>query len=176
MASLTSKSRGTRPAGSSSDPVSPYLPLESCARGRQGVSRDILIHMHRLRMLSEIVESREASRAMTLKRSFSRMFPASKVSPTIVSIDINTTYRICLAKCSLRVKLSVHGGKSVQKNRWPFFFFDGLCESPSMLSLSVASSSFSSSSPSPISTSCDCCCDLSVPSSLRVDVTGSSKS
>jgi hypothetical protein len=47
----------------------------------------------------------------------------------------------------------------VQKKRWPFFFFDGLCESLVMLSLSDPSSSsaISSSSASPISTSSLAC-------------------
>ena len=66
----------------------------------------------------------------------------------------HATNRMCLAKCSLRVKLSWHGGNSVQKKRWPFFFFDGRCESLVTLSLSDPSSSApSSASPSPISTS-----------------------
>jgi hypothetical protein len=66
----------------------------------------------------------------------------------------HSTNRICLAKCSLLVKLSWHGGNSVQKKRWPFFFFDGRCESLVTLSLSDPSSSApSSASPSPISTS-----------------------
>lgn len=34
-------------------------------------------------------------------------------------------FLMCRAKCSLRVKLNWHGGNSVQKNRCPFFFFDG---------------------------------------------------
>lgn len=63
---------------------------------------------------------------------------------------------MCLAKCSLLVKLSWQGGKSVQKKRCPFFFLDGGCESLFTLSLSEPSSSPSpsSSSASPISTSC----------------------
>ena len=75
------------------------------------------------------------------------------------------TYRMCLAKCSLLVKLRLQGGKSVQKKRCPFFFFDGLPLSLFTLSLSDPSLS-SSSSPSPICTSsaasadcvdvCDC--------------------
>jgi hypothetical protein len=59
---------------------------------------------------------------------------------------------MCLAKCSLLVKLKLQGGKSVQKKRCPFFFFEGLFVSLSTLSLSDPSLS-SSSSPSPICTS-----------------------
>lgn len=62
---------------------------------------------------------------------------------------------MCLARCSLRVKLSWQGGKSVQKNRCAFFFFEGLSPSLPTLSLSEPSSSFSSSSASPISMSCE---------------------
>ena len=62
------------------------------------------------------------------------------------------TYLICLAKCSLLVKLSVQGGYSVQKNLWPFFFFVDLPGLPSTLSFSDPSWSPSESS---ISTSCD---------------------
>lgn len=110
--------------------------------------------MHRLGVLSKVVQSRESSGAVTLKWSFSSVFPKHGQQSTY-SRSIQPTHLICLAKCSLRVKLSWQGGKSVQKNRCPFFFFDGLCESPSTLSLSEPSSSFSSSSPSPISTSSD---------------------
>ena len=64
-------------------------------------------------------------------------------------------FLMCLARCSLRVKLRLQGGNSVQKNLWPFFFLDGLCESLVTLSLSDPSSSAAfSSSPSAMSTSC----------------------
>lgn len=62
------------------------------------------------------------------------------------------TYRMCLAKCSLLVKLRLQGGNSVQKNRCPFFFFEGLLVS--LVTLSLSDPSLSSSSPSPIRTSC----------------------
>lgn len=75
---------------------------------------------------------------------------------------------MCLARCSLRVKLNWQGGKSVQKNRWPFFFLVGRFESPSTLS----SSEISRSSSSIMSTSCAssdfvCLCDDSRTASLR---------
>lgn len=79
----------------------------------------------------------------------------------LISTIVVQTNRMCLAKCSLRVKLNWHGGNSVQKKRWPFFFFDGRCESLVTLSLSDPSSSApSSASPSPISTSSDDTVDL----------------
>jgi hypothetical protein len=59
---------------------------------------------------------------------------------------------MCLARCSLRVKLRLQGGNSVQKNRWPFFFLEGLFVS--LVTLSLSEPSLSSSSPSAISTSC----------------------
>lgn len=59
---------------------------------------------------------------------------------------------MCLAKCSLLVKLRLQGGNSVQKNRCPFFFFEGLFVS--LVTLSLSDPSLSSSSPSPICTSC----------------------
>ena len=62
-------------------------------------------------------------------------------------------HRICRARCSLLVKLSLHGGNSVQKNRCPFFFFEGLPVSGSTVSPSEPPSP--SPSDSPISTSCD---------------------
>jgi hypothetical protein len=58
---------------------------------------------------------------------------------------------MCLARCSLLVKLKLQGGNSVQKNRCPFFFFEGLLVS--LVTLSLSDPSLSSSSPSPISTS-----------------------
>lgn len=61
------------------------------------------------------------------------------------------TYRMCRARCSLRVKLRLQGGNSVQKKRWPFFFFDG--RFVSLVTLSLSEPSLSSSSPSPISVS-----------------------
>ena len=59
---------------------------------------------------------------------------------------------MCLAKCSLLVKLRLQGGNSVQKKRCPFFFFEG--RFVSLVTLSLSDPSLSSSSPSPICTSC----------------------
>lgn len=57
---------------------------------------------------------------------------------------------MCRAKCSLLVKLKLHGGYSVQKNRWDFFFF--VDRVPSAATLSTSDPSSSPSVPS-ISTS-----------------------
>jgi hypothetical protein len=59
---------------------------------------------------------------------------------------------MCLARCSLLVKLRLQGGNSVQKKRWPFFFLEGLFVS--LVTLSLSEPSLSSSSPSAMSTSC----------------------
>lgn len=63
------------------------------------------------------------------------------------------THRMWRARCSLLVKLNLHGGNSVQKNFWPFFFFVGR-PSPSTLSLSDPPPP-PSPSESAISTSCE---------------------
>lgn len=60
---------------------------------------------------------------------------------------------MCRARCSLLVKLKWHGGNSVQKKRWPFFFFEADFESP--FTLSSSEPSRPSSSAPPISTSCE---------------------
>lgn len=80
------------------------------------------------------------------------------ISTGLVTIKgYKQAHLICRARCSLRVKLSWHGGKSVQKNRWPFFFFFGLCESLVTLSLSDSSSPSSSSAISMSPESLDAC-------------------
>lgn len=109
--------------------------------------------MHSLCMLTQIIQSGEAARAVALKRSFARMFPIrlSEKPPKRPAKIRRRTYRMCRARCSLRVKLSLQGGKSVHQNLWPFFFLDGR---PSASTLS-ASEPISSSSSSSISTSCD---------------------
>lgn len=53
---------------------------------------------------------------------------------------------MCRARCSLRVKLNLHGGNSVQKKRCPFFFLDGFPVSASTLSASEPPSPSSESS------------------------------
>jgi hypothetical protein len=76
---------------------------------------------------------------------------------------------MCRAKCSLRVKLRLQGGKSVQKKRCPFFFLDGRFESLVTLSLSEPSLS---SSPSPICTSWVGFCASSLLCSLLLEADG----
>jgi hypothetical protein len=78
VATLAAESRSPRPAGLLSGSVSPYLPLESRARSCQGVSRDLLVHMHSLRMLPKIVKPRETPRAMTCEGALASVFPANE--------------------------------------------------------------------------------------------------
>ena len=82
---------------------------------------------------------------------------------------------MCLARCSLLVKLKLQGGNSVQKKRCPFFFLDGLFVS--LVTLSLSDPSLSSSSPSPSAISMSCCeatdcvdlCESPLLSSLLVE-------
>jgi hypothetical protein len=55
--------------------ISPDLTLEPCAGSGERVAWYILVHVNSLRVLAEIVETREPARAVTLKGSFSGMFP-----------------------------------------------------------------------------------------------------
>ena len=113
---------------------------------------------------------------MALERSFTSVLTVKQVSKKKGSTSSELTYRMCRARCSLRVKLRLHGGKSVQKKRWPFFFLEGRFES--LLTLSLSDPSFSSSSPSPICTSCECddLCESSLLCSLLLEAEGVSLS
>lgn len=104
---------------------------------------------------------------MALEGPLSGMFPDT-VSRDLVPQSYNT-YLMCLARCSLRVKLNLHGGNSVQKNLWPFFFLDTRPVSGSTLSASEASSP---SSESPISTSCEPVDCIERRESPRVTISG----
>lgn len=56
------------------------LSLESSSGGCQRVNRDIFVDVYRLRMLAQVVQPRESSRAMTLERSLASVFPRRGVS------------------------------------------------------------------------------------------------
>lgn len=110
----TSSGRGPGPA-SSLYPVSADLPLISRTGSRQGVERYVFVYVDGLGMLSEIVEAGESSLAVALERALAGVFPAegsSSASPVQGTKRLGPTgsYRMCLARCSLRVKLSLHGG------------------------------------------------------------------
>jgi hypothetical protein len=142
--------------------------LKPGAGSGQRVAWNIFIHMDGLRMLPEVVKSRKPSRAMTLEGSFACVLASPCQLPEFRRYLV-ATYRMCRARCSLLVKLKWQGGKSVQKNRCPFFFFEVIFAS--LLTLSSSETSTPSSSPPPISTSCeptDCddLCELSLISRL----------
>lgn len=72
--------------------------------------------MYSLGVLSEVVETGETSRTVALKWAFASVLSELTISicrattPTISFTDINQSYLMCLAKCSLLVKLKLHGG------------------------------------------------------------------
>src|SRR5438552_16145693 len=87
---------------------------------------------------------------MTLERPFTGMLSVHIINIFWSSLYLTKcTNLICLAKCSLRVKLSLHGGKFSQKKRCPFFFFDAL--DPSVPAISPSDGSLSSESSMPTS-------------------------
>ena len=72
-----SHTSGRRSPGSPSlsNSVGSNLPLEPCARRGEGVHRDVFVDVHGLGMLSEIVEARKSSGAVTLKGALPSVFP-----------------------------------------------------------------------------------------------------
>ena len=58
--------------------IGSYLSLEPGTCSCQGIRGDFFIHVYCLRMLSQIIQPRKASGAMTLERSFSSMFPVQR--------------------------------------------------------------------------------------------------
>lgn len=78
MSALIAQRRSTRPTSRRANSIRSNLALESCAGSRQRVSWDILVHMHSLRMLSQIVEAREPARAMTLEWALASVLSIGK--------------------------------------------------------------------------------------------------
>jgi len=108
---------GCRSAGSPrlAHSVSANLTLKASTGGCQRVYGDILIDMHSLGVLSKVVKAREPPRAMTLEWTLPGVFASqgsalSRTQEERFSGPSERTYRICLARCSLRVKLRLHGG------------------------------------------------------------------
>lgn len=58
--------------------VGPYLTLKPRTRSCKRIAGNVLVNVHRLRMLTEIVQSGESAGAMTLKWSLSGVFPEMK--------------------------------------------------------------------------------------------------
>lgn len=73
MTALTARRSGTR-ATLRPDAVGPDLTLEARAGRGQGISGDLFVDVDRLGMLTEIVQPREATGAMALKRALARVF------------------------------------------------------------------------------------------------------
>ena len=59
--------------------IGPDLALETGAGGGQRVGGDILVDVHGLSVLAQVVEPREAPRAVTLKRTLAGMFPLAGI-------------------------------------------------------------------------------------------------
>jgi hypothetical protein len=110
------------------------LPLISGPGGRQGVHGDVFVDVHRLGVLPQIVEPGKAPPAVAAERALPCVL-SNWVSISHIKLETNRMWR---ARCSLRVKLRMQGGYSVQKKRCPFFFFEGR-PSPSPLSCSEPS-------------------------------------
>lgn len=72
--------------------------------------------MYSLGVLPEVVETGETSRTVALKWAFASVLSELNISiyrattPTTSFTGINQSYLMCLAKCSLLVKLKLHGG------------------------------------------------------------------
>jgi hypothetical protein len=95
------------------DAVCSDLSLKPSPGRCQGITRNLFVDMDCLCMLTQVVESRESAGTVTFEGSFARMFSAEYQYETHVSLELYA-YRMCRARCSLRVKLRLHGGKSVQ--------------------------------------------------------------
>ena len=66
----------TRPCSTvRSNSIGANLTLESGSGGGKRFARDLFVDMYSLSMLAQIIEARESSRTMTLKRPLPRMFP-----------------------------------------------------------------------------------------------------
>lgn len=66
------------------------LPLEAGAGSSERVDRDVFVDMYGLCVLTQIVKTRETTRAMALKRTLSRMFAGIVSKPA----QVKDTYRI----------------------------------------------------------------------------------
>lgn len=110
VATVASQGRCARTACGWADPVGPDLSLEPRAGRRQRVSGNVFVDVDGLSVLPEVVESREAARAVTLERSFAGVFTAVRLASSFQEsyrqqANQKKSYRICLARCSLLVKL-----------------------------------------------------------------------
>jgi hypothetical protein len=82
--------------------VGPDLTLEPCAGSSKRVAWYVFVHVDGLRVLAEIVKTGEPARAVTLKGSFSGMFPGResacetrakiKIIPPTVCVSPNARF------------------------------------------------------------------------------------
>ena len=87
------------------DTLGPDLTLEAGTGGSQRLGWNFLVDMHRLGMLSQIVQPREASIAMALKRSLTSMFP-DMAGQMLTSSEAEITWWEPSAKEALSLLLS----------------------------------------------------------------------
>jgi hypothetical protein len=92
------------PTTSLPHPVRPYLPLEAGPGRSQRVDWDVLVDVHRLSVLPQVVESRKPPRAVTLERSFARVF-SDVTSQMFASREAEIAWRVIGAVESLRLFL-----------------------------------------------------------------------
>lgn len=78
VTTVASDRAGPRAAAWRPHSVGPNLSLETSASRRKGSVWDLLAHVDCLGMLSEVVEAGESSAAVTLERSFARVFATLK--------------------------------------------------------------------------------------------------
>ena len=86
MATITANRICTRPIIWRAYSIGSDLSLEPCACSRERIARNLFVHVNCLRVLPQIVESRESARAVTLEWSFSGMFPMKGQQPVLVQI------------------------------------------------------------------------------------------
>ncbi len=87
------------------DTVCTDLALEASTSGGKGVGRNLLIDMNSLSMLAQVIEPREPSVAMTLKRTFARVF-ANMASQVLAPGEAEVAGRISCAEKPLTFLLS----------------------------------------------------------------------
>ena len=108
--------RGSRPCPATglAHPVCPDLPLKSCPGGGERVPWNLFVDVHSLGMLPEVIEAEEAATAVALERPLTSVFPGcdGRVSDRYLCAvkRLSVAYLMCRARCSLLVKLRLHGG------------------------------------------------------------------
>lgn len=76
VASLATRSASPSPPTRWSHAICSDLALEASTSSSQRVAGYLFVDMYRLRMLTQVVKTREPARTVTLERPLSSMFPA----------------------------------------------------------------------------------------------------